>query len=39
MERLAELLLTPVLAAVVGFFALVRLIVGPLDSAWFDADR
>ena len=39
MERLAELLLTPVLAAVVGFVALLRLVFGPLDSAWFDADR
>ena len=39
MERLAELLLVPVLVLVVGFFALLRLVAGPLDSAWFDADR
>jgi hypothetical protein len=38
-ERLTELLLVPVLAVVVGFFALLRLAFGPLDSAWFDADR
>jgi hypothetical protein len=38
-ERLAELLLVPVLAAIVGFAALLRLAFGPLDSAWFDADR
>jgi hypothetical protein len=38
-ERLAELLLTPVLVAVVGLVALLRLVFGPLDSAWFDADR
>jgi hypothetical protein len=38
-ERLTELLLVPVLAVVVGFFARVRLLFGPLDSAWFDADR